>query len=146
MVVRQRHLGADIGKAVEKGIVQAMTKVAAFADKWSEATLENVLDKYGVADVEAVMRGLVFNKVVSAPGCDQATMFTRLMDAYEAEVSLAPEQRFSRSIIVNAVTRAAHANTWSKWEAVEELESTGGALLYQPVWNIEVPEDAGLTY
>jgi hypothetical protein len=145
-VVRQRHLGADIGLAVEKGIAQAMTKVAAFADKWSEATLENVLDKYGVADIEAVMRGLVFNKVVSAPGCDQGAMFTRLMDAYEAEVALAPEQRYSRSIIVNSVTRAAHANTWSKWEAVEELETTGGQLLYQPVWKVAVPEDAGLSY
>ena len=73
-------------------------------------------------------------------------MFTRLMDAYEAEVSLAPDQRYSRSIIVNAVTRAAHANPWSKWEAVEELETTGGQLLYQPVWNVAIPEDANLTY
>jgi len=146
MVMRRSHRGSGIAEAVELGIANAMKKVEAFAGKWSEATVENVLEKYGMGDIEALMRGLVFNKVVQAPGCNQAEMFKRLMDAYEAEVSIAPEQRYSRSIVVNAVTRAAHANTWSKWEAVEELETTGGQLLYQPVWKVAIPEDATLAY
>jgi hypothetical protein len=122
-----------------------MEKVAVFADKWSEATMEDVLAKYQARSIEDVMRGLVFNKVVVAPGCDSKTMFERLMTAYEKEVALAPEQRNSRSIIVNSVTRLAHDNAWSKWETVETLESLGGQLLYTPTWKVQLPEDLDIT-
>lgn len=138
MVMRRSHRGNGLPEAVEAGIADAMQKVAVFADKWSEATLENVLEKYDCQDIEAVFRGLVFNKVVTAPGCNAKAMFERLMRAWQMEPG------YSKTAVVNAVTRAAHENPWTKWEAVEALETTGGALLYQPVWNVRLPEKVDL--
>jgi len=134
MVTRRRHAGEGIAQAVEDGIADAMRKVAHFADKWSEATLENVLERYGCEDIEAVFRGLVANKAVHVPGVKPKAMFERLMAAWQQEPG------YSKSAIVNAVTRAAHENSWSKWGAVEELETTGGALLYAPEWNLVIPD------
>jgi hypothetical protein len=138
MVIRRSHRGSGLDKAVEDGIMNAMKKVAHFADKWSEATLENVLEKYDFQDADQVFRGLVYNKVVAAPGVKPAEMVARLRRAWEMEPG------YQRTNFVNAVTRAAHENPWSKWETVENLETLGGQLLYQPVWNVQIPEDVDI--
>lgn len=135
LVTRRKHYGTGIQADVEAGIATAMGKVKVFADKWSEATLENVLEKYGTNDIEAVMRGLVFNKVVHVGGVKPDEMFERLMRAYQAEPG------YGKTAIVNAVTRAAHTEAWGSWDDVESLERTGGALLFQPVWNVAIPAD-----
>ena len=135
LVTRRKHYGTGIQADVEAGIVTAMGKVKHFADKWSEATLENVLEKYGVSDVDAVFRGLVYNKVVHVPGIKPEEMMERLQRAYQAEPG------YGKDAIVNAVTRAAHAETWGSWTDVEDMERTGGALLFQPVWNLAIPAD-----
>lgn len=142
LVTRRSHRGRGLAEAVEAGIAEAMGKVAHFAGQWSQATAENVLDKYGCQDVDAVMRGLVYNKVVHVPGVGAADMHERLMRAWQAEPG------YSKASIVNAVTRAAHESTWSRWTDVEDLETTGGALLYAPVWNVKIPEGevGSLTY
>jgi len=142
LVTRRRHFGNGIQADVEAGIVTAMGKIQHFADKWSEATLENVLEKYGVADVDAVFRGLVYNKVVHVPGIKPEEMMERLQRAYQAEPG------YGKTAIVNAVTRAAHKEVWGSYEDVEDMERTGGALLFQPVWNLAIPEDerAELSY
>lgn len=134
LVTRRKHFGSGIEADVEAGIATAMGKVKHFADKWSEATMEKVLEKYGVHDVEAVFRGLVFNKVVHVSGVKPEDMFDRLMRAYQAEPG------YGKDAIVNAVTRAAHTEEWGRWTDVEDMERTGGALLFQPVWNIAIPE------
>jgi hypothetical protein len=138
MVMRRSHRGGGIGEAVEQGIVDAMKKVEYFCQKWSEATLENVLEKYGVKDIEAVFRGLIFNKVVHVPGVKPAVMMQRLMSAW------AQEEGTDKTAIVNAVTRAAHSNTWKRWTIVEELETLGGKLLFAPSWNVTIPEKVDL--
>lgn len=135
LVTRRKHYGTGIQADVEAGIVTAMGKIKHFADKWSEATLENVLEKYGVSDVDAVFRGLVYNKVVHVPGIKPEEMMERLQRAYQAEPG------YGKDAIVNAVTRAAHAETWGSWTDVEDMERTGGALLFQPVWNLAIPAD-----
>ena len=140
---RRRHMGNGIADVVALGIENAMAKVQAFADKWSEATLENVLEKYGTSDIDAVMRGLVFNKVVHVPGVDPSDMHARLMRAYQAEPG------YGRDAIVNAVTRAAHTETWGSWEDVESLERKGGELLFaKQAWNVGISDEdrASLTY
>jgi hypothetical protein len=136
LVTRRRHIGdTDAIRAdVQAGIEAAMQKVQVFADKWSEATLENVLDRYGCQDIEAVFRGLVFNRVVHAAHVGPEEMFNRLMRAWQMEPG------YSKTSIVNAVTRAAHENPWAKWTDVEDLERTGGELLFAKVWEVEVPE------
>lgn len=138
MVMRRSHRGRGIEGAVEQGIVDAMKKVEYFCQKWSEATLENVLEKYGVKDIEAVFRGLIFNKVVHVPGVKPAVMMQRLMTAWSQEAGN------DKTAIVNAVTRAAHSNTWKRWTIVEELETLGGKLLFAPSWNVTIPEKVDL--
>lgn len=138
MVMRRSHRGGGIGEAVEQGIVDAMRKVEYFCQKWSEATLENVVEKYGVDNIEAVFRGLIFNKVVHVPGVKPAVMMQRLMTAWAAE------QGIDKTAIVNAVTRAAHSNVWKRWTIVEELETLGGKLLFAPSWNVSIPEKVDL--
>lgn len=133
LVTSRRHFGNGIESAVANGIATAMGKVKVFADKWSEATVENVLEKYGAADIESVMRGLVFNKVVHVSGVRPDEMFDRLMRAYQAEPG------YGRTAIVNAVTRCAHTEEWSRWTDVEDLERKGGELLFSKAWNVAIP-------
>jgi hypothetical protein len=142
MVTRRKHIGTGIEAAVADGIATAMGKVKVFADKWSEASLENVLEKYGAHDIEAVMRGLVFNKVVHVSGVRPDDMFERLMRAYQAEPG------YGKTAIVNAVTRAAHSETWGSWADVEDLERKGGELLFAKQWSVSIPDDEreGLSY
>jgi hypothetical protein len=137
-VSRRRHVGTNIDLAVEEGIAAAMAKVAHFAEAWSSATVENVCDKYDMGDIDEVLRGLVFNRVVHVPHCKPEEMFGRLKRAWEMEPG------YSKTSIVNAVTRAAHENPWGRWTDVQDLEETGGQLLFQPVWNVVVPEDTDL--
>lgn len=133
---RKRHTGkvADIQATVRDGIGAAMEKIAHFADAWSSATVENVLDKYGTQDVDAVFRGLVANKVVHVAGVQPRDMFDRLMGAWQAEPG------YSRADIVNAVTRAAHTESWRRWTDVEDLERTGGELLFARNWDVAMDD------
>lgn len=142
LVTRRKHYGTGIEDAVAEGIATAMGKVKHFADKWSEATLENVLDKYGVHDVESVLRGLVHNKVVHVSGVKPEEMFEKLLRAYQAEPG------YGRDAIVNAVTRCAHTETWSRWTDVEDLERKGGELLFAKAWNVAISDEdrEALTY
>lgn len=135
LVTRRRHFGAGIEESVAEGIATAMGKVKHFADKWSEATLENVIERYGVNDVESVLRGLVHNKVVHVSGVKPEEMFERLMRAYQAEPG------YGKDAIVNAVTRCAHTETWGKWTDVEDLERKGGELLFAKVWNVAISDE-----
>jgi hypothetical protein len=61
-------------------------------------------------------------------------MITRLRRAWEKEPG------YSKTAYLNAITRCAHSEEWRSWEDAEELESTAGELLYQPVWNLDVSE------
>jgi hypothetical protein len=142
LVTRRRHFGKGIEADITTGIEVAMGKVKYFADKWSEATLENVIEKYGVNNVEDVLRGLVFNKVVHVSGVKPDEMFDRLLRAYQAEPG------YGRDAIVNAVTRCAHSETWSRWTDVEDLERKGGELLFAKAWNVAISDEdrEALTY
>lgn len=142
LVTRRKHYGSGIVESVSDGIASAMKKIGHFSDKWSEASMENVIERYGVHDVDAVLRGLVYNKVVHVPGVKPADMFDRLLRAYQAEPG------YGKTAIVNAVTRVAHTESWSRWTDVEDLERTGGELLYAKVWNVAIPESeaASLDY
>ena len=138
MVMRRSHRGDGIADAVNIGIRDAMKKVEYFCQKWSEATLENVLEKYGCADIESVFRGLIFNKVVNIGGVAPQAMHARLMRAWEAEPGN------DKTAIVNAITRSAHTETWKRWTIVEELETLGGAMLFAKDWKVSIPEKVDL--
>jgi len=136
LVTRRSHRGNvdDIRDAVRDGIQVAMGKIGYFADKWNAARAENVLETYGVDSVDDVFRGLVANKVVHVPGTRPGDMFARLVNAWETEPG------YDRASVVNAVTKIAHTESWSKWTDTEDLERLGGQLLYAPTWNVKVSE------
>ncbi len=123
-VASRRHVGRGIANDVEAGIQAALAKVATFASKWSEATLENVIERYGIDDVATVFRALVENRIVHAAGVGSDDMVERLQRAWDFEPG------YSKTAIVNAITRAAHTEEWRSWTTSEDLERTAGELLY----------------
>jgi hypothetical protein len=133
-----RHVGQNLGDVVQAGIERALKQVSHFADKWSEATVENVLERYGVDDVGTIFKALVANRAVYVPGVAADDMVERLHRAWDVEPG------YSKTAIVNAVTRAAHTEEWRSWTTAEDLERSAGELLYARVWNVQRPAGAEL--
>jgi hypothetical protein len=135
LVGSRRHVGAATIEAdVRELMASASERIALVVGKWSEASTENVLDRYDLQDVDQVFRGLVLNDCVHAAGVKPDDMVQRLHAAWEREPG------YSKTAILNAITRAAHESTWSSWADQEDLESAAGNLLYQPVWTLDYSE------
>jgi len=135
LVGSRRHVGAATIEAdVRDLMLSASERIALVVGKWSEASTENVLERYNLQDVDQVFRGLVLNDCVSAVGVKPDEMVKRLHTAWEREPG------YSKTSILNAITRAAHESSWSSWGDQEELESAAGELLYQPVWTLDYSE------
>lgn len=132
LVGSRRHVGATtIENDVRELMSSASERIALMVGKWSEASTEDVLARYDLQDVDQVFRGLVLNDCVGATGVKTEDMVTRLHTAWEREPG------YSKTAILNAITRAAHESSWSSWADQEELESSAGELLYQNVWNLD---------
>ena len=133
---RKRHSGtnATLNDIIAKGLHDASGKVVDFAKTWGAASVENVIEKYGVGDVSRIFQGLIYNKLVSVPGVSNADMMDRLTRAYQCEPG------HGKTAIVNAVTRAAHENEWARWSDVESMEHDGSALLFAKNWNLGIPD------
>jgi hypothetical protein len=140
LVASRRHFGQGIAEDVANGIEAAMAKVESFMVKWNKASVENILDTYGVQDIDKVLRALVFNKVVHVPGIRKREMYKRLRRAWEVECSLDGAQMYSRTTIVNAITRAAHTEEWKMWTTAEDLERTAGRLVYAKNLNLDISD------
>lgn len=137
LVLGRRHFGKGISEAVENGIAAAQDKISYFMQKWHAGTVEDVCERYNVDNADTILRALAFNKVVHIPGVKKSEMYQRLRRAWEKEPG------HSRTAFVNAVTRAAHEESWQRWTDEEDLERLGGRLLYAKVWNVDItPEDA----
>ena len=135
-VLRRRHYGAGIVEDVRAGIDLTFSKIGHFAQAWDSATVDNVLERYGVQDVDQVFRGLVYNKVVVVPGVSPKDLVSRLRDAFNAEPG------YTKDSVINAITRAAHTGEWSHpWNQTEELERQAGRLLFAKRWNVDVPDE-----
>jgi hypothetical protein len=135
LVGKRAHIGVDtIAEDVAELMKVANERIGLIVGKWSDASAENILERYDLGDADAVIRGLVLNGAVKAPGVKSEDMITRLRRAWEKEPG------YSKTAFLNAITRCAHSEEWRSWEDAEELESTAGELLYQPVWNLDVSE------
>jgi hypothetical protein len=135
LVGSRKHVGAQtIQQDVAELMSQASDRIKLMVGKWSEASTEDVIKRYDLTDVDEVFRGLVMNDCVSAPGLKPEEMVKRLHESWEREPG------YSKTAILNAITRAAHEQTWSSWADTEELESQAGELLYQKVWNLDYSE------
>ena len=135
LVGKRAHIGVDtIAADVAELMKVANERIGLIVGKWSDASAENILERYDLGDADAVIRGLVLNGAVKAPGIKSDEMITRLRRAWEKEPG------YSKTAFLNAITRCAHTEEWRSWEDAEELESTAGELLYQPVWNLDISE------
>lgn len=135
LVGSRRHVGATtIASDVTNLMESASERIALMVGKWSEASTEDVLARYDLQDVDQVFRGLVINGCVTAPNVKPEDMIKRLHESWEREPG------YSKTAILNAITRSAHEHTWSSWADTEELESQAGELLYQKVWNLDYSE------
>ena len=135
LVGSRKHVGAQTIQAdIAELMSQASERIALVVGKWGEASTENVLQRYDLTDVDEVFRGLVLNDCVTAPGVKPEELVKRLHEAWEREPG------YSKTSILNAITRAAHEQTWTSWADTEELESQAGELLYQKVWNLDYSE------
>lgn len=132
LVGSRKHVGAaTIEEDIRELMGQANERIALIVNKWSEASTEDVLARYDLTDVDEVFRGLVLNGCVKATGKKPDEMVKTLHEAWEREPG------YSKTAILNAITRAAHEGTWSSWADSEDLESQAGDLLYQKVWNLD---------
>ncbi len=135
LVGSRKHIGAaTIEVDVRELMGQASERIALIVGKWSEASTENVLSRYDLTDVDEVFRGLVLNGQIKATGKKPDEMVKMLHEAWEREPG------YSKTSILNAITRAAHEGTWQSWADSEELESQAGELLYQQVWQLDYSE------
>jgi hypothetical protein len=128
------HKGSNLHTTVGEGIRRALKKIEGFADKWSEASTENVLERYSLTDVDIVFKALVANRAVYVPGISPEDMLKRLKRAWEVEPG------YEKTAFINAITRAAHTEEWRTWTTAEDLERAAGELLYARVWNVQLPE------
>ena len=135
VTVRRRHAGEGVADVIQAGIHRALDKVDHFARKWNEASLENLLERYGLVDPENVFEGLVANRVVWVPGLRAEELVDRLITAYRSEPG------YSKAAFVNAISKAAHTGEWRSWETPEALEEVAGNLLFQRVWNVNLPDE-----
>lgn len=132
LIGSRKHVGAaTIQDDVAELMAQASERIALIVGKWSEASTEDVLSRYDLTDVDQVFRGLVLNGAVHAMGVKPEDMVKRLHESWEREPG------YSKTAILNAITRSAHEQTWSSWADQEDLESAAGELLYQKVWNLD---------
>lgn len=137
--LRVRHTaGSDgIEAAVRKAIGSAAAKVAPFAAAWSLARRTDLLEqvagsKWSAADL---FRGMLAEDHVRAPaGVTDEEMVQRLVAAWQREPG------YSVADVANAVSRAAHEESWSSPWASQELEEQAGELLYARVYWTDVVE------
>jgi len=133
--LKKRHVGEGITAAVLAGIEDAKRRMTYFSNKWSEASLENVLERYGLAEPEVVFERLVLNKVLHVPGYTDKELVDRLMIAYRTEPG------WGKTAYVNAITKAAHHHDWRSIDNASYLEEKGGELLFQKVWQLDAPPE-----
>lgn len=139
-ITRRSHRGKSetIADDIAAGIQKAMAKMAHFASTWDAATMENVMDRYSVDKTDEGVRkmfdAIAYSKLVYIPGISYTTMGSRLFEAWQREPG------YMRSDFVNAITRAAHQNTWNSWDIEEKVTTQGSDLLFRKDWRLQFPE------
>lgn len=137
LVSRRTHKGQNetIESKLEEALGTVDEKIGYFTKAWSAGNVENVLERYNLANPREVFDNLCANKVVYVPGVDADAMSQRLFNAWEIEGG------YSKTAFVNAITRAAHTESWASMDTVEEMEELGSKMLFQKVWNVSPPKD-----
>lgn len=124
------HLDVDLETKIPELIKRACERVTGFAERWTEATRERIAEEAaGMFDVTPIFEKLIDEGLIDMPGVDDDEMIARLMRAWHQEPG------GTRADVLNAITRAAHEETWGNPWASSELEEQAGKLLYNfNVW------------
>ena len=139
---RQRHIvdAATFRDVTREAVGQCGRDVTYWREAWNDATVDNVLNRYSLTDPEDVIAGLVYAKAVWVPGVKPEDLIERLKRAWDFSPG------YTKSAFVDAVTRAAHTESWQDPWTVEALQDTAGDLLYAQVWQVpeglQIAEDA----
>lgn len=120
---RQLSFEEKIGLALQK----AHAKIAQFADVWAAAEKEEVVEDADKIGARAILEAMVNKKLVHVPGVDGDALVDRLHNAWKIEPGN------STADFLNAVTRAAHSNTWATPWVTQSLADQAGALLYSGI-------------
>jgi hypothetical protein len=123
-----RHNSRDFVRKLGEMLLRASGQIAGFAAKWAEAAESSIIDGvWGGGDPKPIFVALVAGGYVRLPGVSREDLADRLCAAWRAEPG------YSRAAIVNAVTRAAHTQSWRSPWAQDELEEQAGRILYNRV-------------
>jgi hypothetical protein len=110
------HRGNQFNKeSIETLIQEAHAKIAPFVDAWIEAAKDKIFD--GDEDARVKLQRFVDRGHLKIAGVDKQSVFNRVYSAWQKEPG------YTRTSLVNALTRAAHESPWaSPWQsqAVEQ--------------------------
>lgn len=118
------HKGS-MAQKVEALLDSAHDGLAVWIDAWAEAGKDKIFD--GDEDARKKLLKLCEKGYVKAPGVDAQQMFNRVYAAWQKEPA------FSRQSLVNAVTRAAHENSWGSPWTVHEVEAQATQFVYNRI-------------
>ncbi len=123
-----RHNSRDFDRRLVELMRTAVKAIEGFATKWADATRDSIFDGvWADPDPKKVFQLLVQRGLVKLTGEGKEELVEKLVRAWQVEPG------FTRADVVNAVTRAAHTESWKSPWAQEELEAQGGQLLYNYV-------------
>jgi len=127
----------DTVMAIERMIHKGKAAVGHFRDKWVKAEADNMLK--GLNPADAIGR-LVHRGFVHVPGVRKDVVGARVLSAYHEEPG------YGITSVVNAITRAAHTNAWSKTWATDSLERQASVYLYgatdgKPKYRLDVQNE-----
>jgi hypothetical protein len=119
------HTRDDMRTVCTDMVKRAFGKIDAFAKQWTEATRDKVLDQVpDTYDVRHIFKQLWDQALIGVTGIDEDQQLDRFVSAWKKEPG------YTRADVINAVTRAAHEESWSNpWDSTD-LEEQAGQLLY----------------
>lgn len=128
-LVRQSHKGVNMEEVLRRGVSTALAKVGPFITKWNEASRNEIISaNITGGDVEPAFVRLVAQKLIPNPGgVNEAELLRRLRASYWKAPS--PTVRG----ISDAITRAAHENSWSSPWSLDTLQDAAGELVHQHI-------------
>jgi len=119
-----RHYGKrSLGPRVRMAITTAQERLSVITSQWIESARDNLLKKLDKTDIEGVFDTLISRGFARVPGVKNDKMKARLLRAW------AVEPGYSTQSFIQAITRAAHTETWGSRWVTRDLEANAGRLL-----------------
>lgn len=125
---RVRHTG-EVGQLRDQfsqGLAMARAAIESFQAHWGKARQEQFIDSQTGANLTGpeTLRRLVGRGEINIPHVKPAALLATFRSAWQAEPG------DSVADVLNALTRAAHVNSWNAAWTTEGLEQAAGQLLY----------------